>query len=384
MNEELNALEAIADNAYALATPCIFFSQLHKCVEFILQTLPFEKALAIIANKAKDQIDRERRACDEALFELKTQESKIRVYLVNNNMQDHRAMQLINAFESLLMETSKASRQLIAYLEQAISILLNDEAFDHSDFMEALGEIRQIGDDRYIRTEDAFPMFSAWENEQFYFAQDKRKADWFSLNQLTVFFERFDARHYDKTIIKLKKEGINVNQLQEEHRILLNWAYFGIQPASEQFPSIEEYKGHVRNLISSIKQLLPSEQSMLKECIKYMYDYCSVTGELKINSDKPIKYNVGDGPAKALQIITNCADKKITRTALFNKLGFENKPVKELGRNEKKQITEIIRGINEPFKRNNRPSFLIDQKNKKQYQELDIMISSAYTAAINK
>jgi hypothetical protein len=190
VNKRLNALKTLSERANRTDNHKFFFPLLHEFAKLVLLEPHFQKALKTIAAKAEEAIKPVRIHKEKALSELKACERKIRGYLSNNNVASPAVVQLLDIFQDRLKTLNRPDGVLLAPLEQAMNILLNDEHTDHSDFMQSFGNIKRINDDKYISRKDAFPMYDTWEKETLCLVQAQQTAAWYSLNQLTVFFER--------------------------------------------------------------------------------------------------------------------------------------------------------------------------------------------------
>jgi hypothetical protein len=182
----------------------------------------------------------------------------MRDYVTNSNVTNPLVTQRLDTFQDQLKKSNQLDRVLLALLEQSMCILLNDDIVDHTDFMQTFGNINHINDDKYIRMADAFPKFNIWEKETLYLIQTRQTADWYSLNQIIVFFERYDFRHYDNLIGELDKATVNTSKLQEEHSTLIMHTHFDDTKTSNLFPTMEEYKLHMTILLESIKEIIVS------------------------------------------------------------------------------------------------------------------------------
>lgn len=280
MNESqfvISKLRSYANRITIPTIPAVFFPLLHEFLAFLLPSPAFQKALKIIMAKG-EEAEKHLETFEKAgLDELKSKHIQMRKYATSNHVP-HQFVEALDAFEIRLKESDQLNRMLFVPLEQALSSLLNDEDVDHSDFTQTFGKINQINDYKFIKTQDAFPKFDAWEKASAYFVQLKQKADWFSLNQLMVFAERYDLRYYDNLINELIKKGVDISKLQEEQKALMMYAYFDGINSANLFPSIEEYKSHVMRLVESIAEIMIPFATSLK-VKEHAYFYKADTGE---------------------------------------------------------------------------------------------------------
>jgi hypothetical protein len=374
----LNALQAVVNKLNSANVPTLFFSLLRESAELLLQNPAFKEGIEMVIDRGKRALKHLTPLEKEALDELKTHENKIRDYVTHKGVANQSIIQLLDTFKDRSKKCSRLHRMLLVPLEQAIYILLNDETCDHHDFMQTFGKINRINDDKHIATAEAFPKFDIWEKETSYVTQRMQTTDWHSLNQIMVFFERYDFRHYDNLNIELIKSGNDVTKLNNEHSTLITHTILGKALPSNLFPTIEEYKYYMTKLVESIQEVITSISS--DEIKIHAYVYSPSTGELKIDNDEPIKYKINGNPAKLLKEINQRGKSKpLSFTAAYNALKIgEHGFVKKLGPNEVKQIRAIIRQVNDQLVRVRKPIFFISQRSKSLLREQEIFISSSY------
>jgi len=277
----IGRLQSIVDQANQNHSFELFFTLLHEFAKLLLVDSCFKQEVKIMIDKEKKASEFLKDLEKEAFRELHSKCIKICKYLKKNNLSDQSIMGELAAFQNQLQLSSQLDQIFIYPLEIILWKLLNDESVDHSDFVGSFGKIYCIFDDKNIRTEDAFPKFKAWEKEGFYLNQQEKIADWHSFNQIIVFFERYDLRYFDSLIIELDKKGVDTSKLYKEHNRLMAYACFGKITTSKLFPTIEEYKNHMRRILEVIK--LDKKSKIEKTCktIKWILDFLTYTPTIK-------------------------------------------------------------------------------------------------------
>jgi hypothetical protein len=250
MTSKLSALKAIIDMANSSNTPQALFPLTSQFSKLTFQDPDFQAPLKKITKEGNKVFATMLKAERDALNELKSHEKTIRKYVTSNNLTNPSILQALDTFQDQLKNTPKLNT-LIIPLEHALYTLVNDDTFDHSAFTQTFGKIKQINDDKWIDRADAFPKFHAWNNKASYLAQEKQTATWYSLNQLLVFYERYNWETYDNLIEKLQRDGKDISQLQEEHKALTEYAEFNIP--TRLFPTIEEYKNYMLQIYLHIQ-----------------------------------------------------------------------------------------------------------------------------------
>ena len=194
MNNE--ALKQEFERAKLTNNPKVFFQVVRDFVHILVNEKQFTKLLKKIANRRKKLVEPLKVYKKNAYNELKSCEQEIRTSLLDNNIYNAPVTQLLDSFLSSF-KTCNVDRLSFSYLENVLYLLLNDGSYDHSEFVSKFGRIYYINDDKNINMAEAFPHFHAWEKEYSYFCQTRQTTDWYALNQLLVFYERYDWRHYD-------------------------------------------------------------------------------------------------------------------------------------------------------------------------------------------
>lgn len=108
---------------------------------------------------------------------------------------------------------------------------------------------------------DSMPHHPTAELKQSYYDQYKTVAAWYSLNQIMVFFERYDFAYHDIAIQNLTQKNIDTAQFRKEHYAMISYARTGICPSI--FPTIEEYKHYMRRVIDALENILINAPSSL-------------------------------------------------------------------------------------------------------------------------
>ncbi|MCX5924535.1 MAG: hypothetical protein NTZ68_03875 [Candidatus Dependentiae bacterium] len=368
MNNKLSALEAIVNRTNAANSATAFFPLLLKFAKLILQDPELQPSLKKIKKEGKKAVGIVHSAEKVALNELKTHERTVRKYLSDNNVKNEFVVQALDTFQDHLKKNYKLNLLLVP-IEQALYVLLNDDSFDHSAFIKTFGGINQIGYDKFIHRTDAFPKFEEWDKKLLYLTQEQPSSVWYSLNQILIFSERYDFKEYDNMVEKLIKTGVDTTKLQEEHLALIQYAYF--DKPTPLFPTIEEYKHYVLNLMEFLatRTFLPIHH----------FAYDPLTGELQIDDDKPINYQTHKNPAKLLKQVHD-KNKPLSFLDVHIVLGLSEKhhKVTSLGPIEVKEIDSFIRLVNDPIKRTGKPPFFVTQIRKDSRKEREIFVSSCY------
>lgn len=391
MNENqliVNKLHTHAKRIAIPTIPTVFFPLLHEFVAFFLPNPAFQKPLKIIMARG-EEAEKHLKTFEKAgLDELKLKYIQMRKYVTNHNVPNQ-IVQALDTFESRFEKSDVLNRMLFVPLERALDTLLNDEQADHSNFTQTFGKINQINDDKFIRTADAFPKFDAWEKASVYFAQIKLKADWYSLNQLMVFAERYDLRYYDNLINELIKKGVDISKLQEEQQALMMYAYFDGTNSANLFPSIEEYKCHVMRLVESIAEIM-TPLAALPELKEHAYFYKAETGEFMVD-ELSIKFRLNLKPAELLVKMIDTV-KPLSFKKIFNdiKLYEDDKesisrrlkrgtPVKgDLSASENKTVRNLIKNTNARFALKSKPDFLVIQDENGSLTQKTVLKSALY------
>lgn len=372
-------LQTIINQAELTSSPELFFPLLYEFAKIAILSPELRDTCQVIYNKEKKAKQSLEIFEIAALKELKMLEVKIRTYIENNSISNPLIKQQLDRFLDQLPKYSQPNRILLFPLEQVLFALIRDENVDLEDIANVFGKVSRIHDYKYITRENTFPAFDTWEKESFYHVQEKSTADWFSLNQIMVFLERYDCRHYDNLVNELSNAGHDISKLQDEHNHLIKYIYRNVPPPQNLFPSIEEYKQHMRRLVMSIKKTGIID---IPDAIKtYSYSYDLVTCELKITDNLPIKFLLNSNPAKLCAKITANKCKPLSFKTIYNDLKMSkdgNKIKDDLSELEKKKVRNLIKNINNRFTSKGLPPFLIIQNGKGSLSVKTILISTAY------
>ena len=375
MNNKVEALKQEFERAKLTNNPKVFFQVVRDFVHILVNEKQFTKLLKKIANRRKKLVEPLKVYKKNAYNELKSCEQEIRTYLLDNNIYNAPVTQLLDSFLSSF-KTCNVDRLSFSYLENVLYLLLNDGSYDHSEFVSKFGKIYYINDDKNIKMAEAFPHFHAWEKEYFYFCQSRQTTDWYALNQLLVFYERYDWRHYDDLEQALIMRNTDITRLQDEHLALMEYASAENPIAPKIFPTIDEYKQYMSKIIESIIELMPPTINT-SEPRTYTYEYNPDTGELMIDDEKPLKFIITKGPAGLLKIMTQHTKKMGSFIDVYNKLNHTSYRREEnLSDKEEKEFCGFIRQTNNRLKP--KPPFILTQEDKNYLKKRNLFISSAY------
>jgi len=370
---KLNLLRDTAEIALASTIPRLFFQAFREFAKLLLCDEAYRAAIKTIAARESKPTTTLKKLEFAGLEELKKRAQQLSEYAITTTVPSG-VPAILGHFYGLIDQASSPNRALLAPLEQIFCLLLNDVQ-DHGRFMKKFGPIKHIHDDRYISTEDVFPKFDAWEKGTLYFAQLRQTADWFSLNQVKVFFERYDFQHYDTLQKKLNEGGVNTDALHQEHNTLIVYTHFPNQTDIPKFPNVDEYKSHIRRLLVSVTEIMEPADHIRA----HAWDYNSETGEFVVDNDEPILFIITEDPARLLKEI--CAIKKSTMACVtaYNKLWTSQADEKRvLKEGDRKRLRSVVRQIRGRFEDRGYPAFLIMQKDKNTLGRYELHRSTAY------
>lgn len=184
------------------------------------------------------------------------------------------------------------------------------------------------------------------ELKRLYFQQYQNISDWYALNQIRVFLERYDFSLHDAVIQDLAQNNIDSSQLTQEHSELMKYTITGVCPPI--FPTIEEYKHYMRRIIDSLEvaidsaKMAPNSSVGLKD---YHFRFDQKSNALLIEGCKPITFTRNKNPSLLIMFLEGKKWKSITWTNVNRELGFEHDTTKRTIR----QINDRIPASHRPF-----------------------------------
>lgn len=207
---------------------------------------------------------------------------------------------------------------------------------------------------------DHMPHHPSEDHKKLYFHQYKDISVWYSLNQITVFFERYDFGFHDFLVQDLQRKNIDVSQLILEHSELIKYATTGLCPAL--FPTIDEYKQYMRRIIDSLEELSDNSSELMISLFAFKPD----SNQLLIEKCKPIQFLRGKNASLLISYLHEKQWKKVSWKQVKRDLDFESETIKR-----------TVRQINERIP-SSLPNFLTTPDHPSQVEEKIIIVSGSY------
>ncbi len=273
-----------------------------------------------------------------------------------------------------------------------IKSLWDDDPVKHRNFIEKYASIDETNQANPVKLN-----FNLDDLEKELKSLDriKKTKAWYSLVQLINFNLIYNPKLYEKYKTEFK-EKFPILQMQTDIRF--NALDRALSPtthpaAYEIGLNQNDCKDHMRRIYHYIRRgIMPtksvadssnSSAETTEPGVKiHAYDYDSVTAELKIDNDNPIKYQKGEKPAQVLKDLTSNKHKRLSYIYIYNAhIQDPNEPkVKDLSRKEKKQVESVIRQINKRLP-DSRPKFIVEQTDLNNLNNRIAMISSSYKSS---
>jgi len=200
------------------------------------------------------------------------------------------------------------------------------------------------------------------ENRSVYLPQYQGITAFYALNQIKVFFERYDWAYHDNLVKQLKEKGVDVRQLQNEHSELMTYHITGICPGI--FPTIVEYRHYMRRIVGALKEELAHNSAPAIATYPFRFD--RRTSSLLIGNHEPVKFTRDKNPSVVLGYLSQNGWKSTNWKAITNDLNLEND-----------QIERTIRQINDRVP-HPLPAFLSASDHPNNLEEKIVAISPSY------
>jgi hypothetical protein len=175
------------------------------------------------------------------------------------------------------------------------------------------------------------------ENRASYLAQYKGITAFYALNQIKVFFERYDFVYHDSLVRRLKEQGVDVRQLQDEHSELMKYQITGKYP--KIFPSLDEYKHYMRRITGALREELPDDSSPIVPVRPFKFD--KETSSLCIGDHEPFIFIRNDNPAVLLGYMSEKMWTSVSEDDIFDDLGLDHNELKRTIRQIKERIKNL-------------------------------------------
>lgn len=233
-------------------------------------------------------------------------------------------------------------------------------ALQNPIFSEALQQIRarEQSMKHWIKkiTHESTPEFM-----QLYYQQYRAISTWFALNQIMVFWERYDFALHDATVRNLTIAEKDADKLQNEHHELMKYAITGICPPI--FPTIEEYKQYMRRVINALDDISMNSTSTITT---HAFRFDKKSNTLLIEGYNPILFARNKNTSVLLGFLEEKKWKPVKRSAVSDNLNFDHETTK-------RTIRQINDRLPAPL-----PQFLTLQDHPAELNEKAIIITGVY------
>lgn len=239
--------------------------------------------------------------------------------------------QLLHEFTSELLQNNdlRAHLQTIRDQEQKLKQWIDKIPTPPSRVLLSLSDKDRKIEEKAIQDREI-------ENKKIYFAQRKTTAAWYALNQLTVFFERYDFVHHDTVIRALTAQGIDTTQFQKEHEELMKYVISGTCSGA-LFPTIEEYLQYMRRVLDALRV---SDNILSVEV--YPFKFEEHTSTLFITDHKPIRYSRSKNPSVLLNYMQEQNWKSVEWDSVEKDIGLDHDETKRAIRQVNDRIPESL------------------------------------------
>lgn len=262
-----------------------------------------------------------------------------------------------------------ANTKLISILNQSASLnntqlffpLLHEFALylrNHT-LQESVKKI-QSGEKKMIQWVEQIAPQASPEQKKLYLLQYQEISAWYALNQIVVFFERYDLGFHDNLIHELTQNNQDTNQLTYEHTELMKYAITGICP--KIFPTIAEYKFYMRRIIDALNDLEVNTSVMTI----YPFTFDQQANALLIEGFRIIKFTRNTNVSLLLNFLNENMWKNTTWTKVEERLGLDRDIIKRSMRQINDRIPAAL------------PAFLIAQAHPSKLSEKIISVSGFY------
>ncbi len=342
----------------------------------------FKKIITKIDKKYQQKIKPLNKLEKAANKEMDEAYTEIREFVKQHNIIDSWILQCIEEFKDpSKYQAGKTSNKFIAMNMIQIALYQNYKSIGSRFAMKA-GTVEL--------TKKLFPKFWKWNFKKIELENTNEVLDGLALNKLRGFLNCYNLISYEAFKKELIEKDDNVKILKEcRHSFTVGYlfgqprSYYDTELNASRPFDIQMFKQYAGRVLNIIEECLDVDHicKKISNDFQFRWKYTFTSAEF-IANDKLIKFKKSKQPSELLKVINEIKKNKISFLSAWNKMFEGCNPLKELTYDQERKIGFIIKSINDNFKKNGLPNFLIIIREdsydigapKKSY----IMISSSY------